>query len=186
MKFARPAVRYRRPEDNIDLWGKKVETECMQQIKRMQHGESRLSVAAAICFCVGLASAAAHAGTAFGTAALVFSPDYSLARSAPPSKPTLTVRQAAAISMHRLQSLALGSPRQSAMAHESAPRLAPPDPEAKVAFPIQWQKGQIERVARNYKRDGVPLVHLLATGKSLVAIGVSPSGIPGIYFTHSN
>ena len=88
-----------------------------------------------------------------------------------------------AMSMHR-QPLALDAPRQSLIGRETASQLAPTDTKGAVAFPIRWQKRtEIERVARDIKHNGLPLVHLWGTGRSLLAIGLSPHGVPGIYFT---
>jgi len=154
----------------------------MQLTKQMRNSGSQIAVAMAICVCV---ASAAHAGTAFDAAAQVLAHDTSHARSAPPVKQLPTTRQAAALSMHRLQAVAIASPRQNASGGKSAPDVGPTEREGKTAFSTQWQNGtQIARVARNYKHDGVPLVHLWGTGKSLLAIGVSPRGVPGIYFTH--
>lgn len=42
---------------------------------------------------------------------------------------------------------------------------------------------EIVTMIRNYKRDGAPIVHLWDSQKSVLAIGLSPHGVPGIYFT---
>jgi hypothetical protein len=150
---------------------------------RMRHSESLTLVAATMCACV--ACGAAHAGSAFDAATQVLAPETALARNAPPMKQSLTAPQASAISMHRLQALARGVPGQMEIGRETAPQVAPTAREGRAAFPIQWQKeSPIARAARNYKHDGVPIVHLWGSGTSLLAIGVSPRGIPGIYFTH--
>ena len=181
--FVQPAAPNRDLADTLNLGEGKLKYDSMQQTKQMQHSDSRIAVAAAIC--VWVASAAAHAGAAIDTAAQVSAPNISLARSAQPLKRlTLTAPQALAISGHRPHALGIGGPRQMESGRESAPQLTPVDRESKVAFPIQWQRGTaMERVARNYKYNGVPLVHLSGAGGTMLAIGVSPRGVPGIYFT---
>jgi hypothetical protein len=51
-------------------------------------------------------------------------------------------------------------------------------------FVIHWQnKPDLLRVARNLRRNGLPVVSLWRSGRSLAAIGLSPRGVPGLYFT---
>jgi hypothetical protein len=56
-------------------------------------------------------------------------------------------------------------------------------------FAIHWQSHpdgvdpEVVRLARNYRRDGLPVVHLWQSGRSLLHIGLNPHGVPGIYFT---
>ena len=51
-------------------------------------------------------------------------------------------------------------------------------------FVIHWQnKPDLLRVARNLRRNGLPLISLWRSGRSLAAIGLSPRGVPGLYFT---
>jgi hypothetical protein len=151
------------------------------QRKQMRHSERRISVTAAIC--VLSASSMAHAGPVLGTAAHTLTTNTPPARSARPLTLTLTAPRAPAMSMHR-QPLALDAPRQGLIGRETASQLAPTDTKGAVAFPIRWQKRtEIERVARDIKHNGLPLVHLWGTGRSLLAIGLSPHGVPGIYFT---
>ena len=59
-----------------------------------------------------------------------------------------------------------------------------------VAFAINWhtQSGivnpqEIVSRARNMRRTGLPIVHLWQSDKNLVALGLSPHGVPGVYFT---
>jgi hypothetical protein len=55
---------------------------------------------------------------------------------------------------------------------------------AKSAFVIRWQtKPELERVARNLRHNGLPVVKLWHSGRGLVALGLSPRGVPGLYFT---
>jgi len=44
--------------------------------------------------------------------------------------------------------------------------------------PPEWVKA-----ARNYKRQGMPIIHLMQSKDTLVALGVSNHGKPGLYFT---
>jgi hypothetical protein len=54
----------------------------------------------------------------------------------------------------------------------------------RAAFAMRWQRGpEFIRVARGFPRRGLPVVRLWESGPSLLAIGVSPRGVPGIYFT---
>ena len=41
---------------------------------------------------------------------------------------------------------------------------------------------EIVSLIRNYRRDGLPVVQLWQSGQNLLAIGVNPHGLPGIYF----
>ena len=44
--------------------------------------------------------------------------------------------------------------------------------------PPEWVKA-----ARNYRRQGMPIIHLMQSKDTLVALGVSNHGKPGLYFT---
>ena len=63
--------------------------------------------------------------------------------------------------------------------------------EYRASFPIRWQKyselvnPEVEHMARNFRRQGLPLVHLWqsASGEHLVAVGLNPHGVPGIWLT---
>jgi hypothetical protein len=61
---------------------------------------------------------------------------------------------------------------------------------SRVAFAIRWQDSptdlvspEIVNLVRNFRRNGLPIVHLWQSGRNLVAIGLNPHGKPGIYFT---
>lgn len=63
------------------------------------------------------------------------------------------------------------------IASESAASAAGP-------ISIHWQsKPEIVRVARQFRHNGLPLVRLWQSGPNLLAIGLNPHGVPGIYFT---
>ncbi len=56
-------------------------------------------------------------------------------------------------------------------------------------FDIRWRESReiagpdLVSMIRNYRRDGLPVVHLYQSSQNLLAIGVNPHGLPGIYFT---
>jgi len=59
-----------------------------------------------------------------------------------------------------------------------------------VAFGINWRTPsgvvnpqEIVSRAHNLRRSGLPIVHLWQSNQNLVAIGLSPRGVPGVYFT---
>jgi hypothetical protein len=60
---------------------------------------------------------------------------------------------------------------------------------SRVAFAIQWQDDppfvspKVASLARNFRHDGLPVVHLWQSGRNLLAIGLNPHGKPAIYFT---
>jgi hypothetical protein len=57
---------------------------------------------------------------------------------------------------------------------------------ASAAGPIRihWQRQpEIVRVARQLRHNGLPIVRLWQSGPNLLAIGLNPHGVPGIYFT---
>jgi hypothetical protein len=70
-----------------------------------------------------------------------------------------------------------------------APIDANDEGRSHVVFAIHWQDDlpfvspKVASLARNFRHDGLPLVHLWQSGRSLLAIGVDPHGKPGIYFT---
>jgi hypothetical protein len=41
------------------------------------------------------------------------------------------------------------------------------------------------RLARNYHHDGLPVVKLWQANRNMVAIGLNPHGVPGIFFTQA-
>jgi hypothetical protein len=92
---------------------------------------------------------------------------------------------------------ALGEPRTGALAQQAPDARAPSEiaPELPVpkGFAVHWQAGagpvgpDVARLARNFHRNGLPIVHLWQSesGKNLVAVGLNPRGVPGIYFTQN-
>jgi len=54
----------------------------------------------------------------------------------------------------------------------------------KSALEIHWQtRPELVRIARNFRRTGLPVVSLWHSGRGIVALGLSPRGVPGLYFT---
>jgi hypothetical protein len=54
------------------------------------------------------------------------------------------------------------------------------------AFVIHWTRPGVVIIARNFRRSGLPVVtlwHAGGGGRGLLALGLSPRGVPGIYFT---
>ncbi|HEY2675335.1 MAG TPA: hypothetical protein VGI65_00095 [Steroidobacteraceae bacterium] len=59
-----------------------------------------------------------------------------------------------------------------------------------IAFGINWRRQsgivnpqEIVSRAHTMRRTGLPIVHLWQSDKNLVALGLSPRGVPGVYFT---
>jgi hypothetical protein len=147
----------------------------------MRHSRSRMLVVATMCACG--ASSMAHAGAALSTAAQALATNTPHTPGARPLTLTLTTPPAPAMSVHR-QPLALDAPRYGLGGRETAAHLAPTEREGAVAFPIHWQKRtELERIARDFRHNGLPLVRLWGSGRNLLAIGLSPRRVPGIYFT---
>jgi hypothetical protein len=77
--------------------------------------------------------------------------------------------------------------------HEQFVRTGPIDPNEEVrlriGFAIRWHDDppivspKVATLVRNFRHNGLPLVHLWQSGRNLLAIGLNPHGKPGIYFT---
>jgi hypothetical protein len=55
-----------------------------------------------------------------------------------------------------------------------------------VSFPIRWQtEPELLRQARNFRHQGLPLVHLWKSdsGEHMLSIGLNGHGVPGIWLT---
>jgi hypothetical protein len=67
--------------------------------------------------------------------------------------------------------------------------VANEEARSRVAFEIHWRNDpdfvspKIAGLARNFRRNGLPIVHLWQSGRNLLAVGLNPHGKPGIYFT---
>lgn len=69
-------------------------------------------------------------------------------------------------------------------AHDALGPEAAVESFARARFAIRWQSSpELVRVARRFRRSGLPIVRLWESGRGLVAIGLNPHGVPGIYFT---
>ena len=88
----------------------------------------------------------------------------------------------------------LDSPRQGVVnLHEARSRTVAADdvPNEGLHNPrgLHWQDGSapisptLVNLARNYHREGLPVVRLWQADRNVVAIGLNPHGVPGIYFT---
>jgi len=59
----------------------------------------------------------------------------------------------------------------------------------RVAFAIRWHDNpdivspEVASLVRNFRHNGLPIVHLWQSGRNLLAIGLNQHGKPGIYFT---
>jgi len=54
------------------------------------------------------------------------------------------------------------------------------------AFVIHWARPELVIITRNFRRSGLPVVtlwHASGGARGLLALGLSPRGVPGIYFT---
>jgi hypothetical protein len=132
---------------------------------------------------VVLAATAANAGAPAGLppthAAELFSRPYVLDLSAP--RMGRVTEQERRLRLDQMR----GS---SATAAVSTRQFANPGVDGefrpKSTFIIHWQKKpDIVRIARNLRRNGLPIVRLWHSGRSLFAFGLSPRGVPGLYLT---
>ena len=55
------------------------------------------------------------------------------------------------------------------------------DPSADLA----WQRPALERIARAFKRDGLPMFSLWRGHRITLSLGVDPHGAPGLYFVQA-
>jgi len=90
----------------------------------------------------------------------------------------------------RQSPLRLDAPRAaSSVAAAISPRRPAAESYARASFAIRWQSSpewvspEWVRAARNFRRNGLPLVRLWESGRGLVALGLNPHGVPGLYFT---
>jgi hypothetical protein len=112
-----------------------------------------------------------------------------------PSPRTAAVARTATMTNEPPRTIPLDQPRLPRSFQESAPGTPEPsrnmDESSPVAFPIQWRvhptlvSPELVSRARNFRRTGLPIVHLWQSNNNsnLVALGLSPRGIPGVYFT---
>ena len=91
--------------------------------------------------------------------------------------------------------LSLDAPRPNTLnLHEARPRL--PAADTAEALPhnpqgLHWEDASapvnphLISLARNYHREGLPVVKLWQANRNMVSIGLNPHGVPGIFFTQS-
>jgi hypothetical protein len=159
-------------------------TRSVQQKKHLHRGRNKVLYAAA-AMCVLCAPILGQAGTDLGAAARTLAANPPRTVRAHSMTLSLKAPPAVAMNVHR-QSLALNAPRHDVVGRASTVQLATTGTPSNIAFPISWEKKtEIERTVRSLKHNGLPLVHLWGTGRNLLAIGVSPRGVPGIYFTQT-
>ncbi len=104
-----------------------------------------------------------------------------------PLNVALPANTAAKLSAHPVP---LDEPRGTRVNPDTAAEVAEPKGErATAGLDIRWRESReivgpdMVSMIRNYRRDGLPVVHLYQSGQNLLAIGVNPHGLPGIYFT---
>jgi hypothetical protein len=107
-----------------------------------------------------------------------------------PALSSLTaLRSAPVVAM--LKPARLDQPRGALDLRAPVPATEGADHEFRESFPIHWQQNsglidpRLEHLARNFRRQGLPLVHLWqsASGEHLLAIGLNGHGVPGIWLT---
>ena len=59
---------------------------------------------------------------------------------------------------------------------------------ARVDFAIRWQPPgvKLQQLARKFRRTGLPVLRLWESRRSMLAIGLNPHGVPGLYFTRTD
>lgn len=89
----------------------------------------------------------------------------------------------------------LDSPRQNTLRLQAAELRSAPAEEplggAHSPQGLHWEDASapvsphLITLARNYHRDGLPVVKLWQANRNMVSIGLNPHGVPGIFFTQS-
>jgi hypothetical protein len=143
--------------------------------------QSKLAVLAAVCVVLAATAATAGPPAALSTAIgqeRISAPrllDLSAPRAGSMSEPVRPLR---------LDQSRGTSPTANAEARQFAKTELGAESRPQPTFVIHWQnKPDLLRVARNLRRNGLPVVSLWRSGRSLAAIGLSPRGVPGLYFT---
>ena len=104
-----------------------------------------------------------------------------------------TAFPALAASKIPMKSVRLDEPRPTGAESRELPAAAGRDRKTVEHSPsgmaIQWRESReivnadIVGLVRNYRRDGLPIVHLYQSTQNVLAIGLNNHGVPGIYFT---
>ena len=133
----------------------------------------------------------AHASGAPGLDTLARSAD---ARDAHPSAHSPSSPHATRTGTLRQSAPAGAAPAaQSVLGRKGArdtgqPRSAIERP-GRVNFAIHWQPPpavQLQQLARKFRRTGLPVLRLWESGHSVLAIGLNPRAVPGLYFTRTD
>jgi hypothetical protein len=142
---------------------------------------SKLAVLAAMCAVLAATAATAGAPAALTTTlgpGRISAPralDLSAPRAGPMSEQERSLR---------LDQSRGTSPTVNAQKRQFANTELGVESRPQPTFVIHWQnRPDLLRVARNLRRNGLPVVSLWRSGRSLAAIGLSPRGVPGLYFT---
>jgi hypothetical protein len=128
---------------------------------------------------------AATAGNVVGTNSNAAAAAPAATRRAPPLRSLDLSGPRMPLAADRGQALRLSAQPALRMQSAGDVRIAK-DSAASAAGPISihWQsQPEVVRVARQLRHNGLPIVRLWQSGPHLLAIGLSPHGVPGIYFT---
>lgn len=112
---------------------------------------------------------------------------------APRPMPLNTALPASTAARLQTQPLRLDEPRPTPVRFHNLSPAPGHDSSAEdhvvPGFSIQWRESRdvvnadIVSLVRNYRRYGLPIVHLYQSDRNLLAIGLNSHGLPGIYFT---
>ena len=141
------------------------------------------------CFlsCCGVAShSIANAGVSASHSARAAIHNSQLGRVVHPLMLTLDPSRMDSALIHRQYVGFTGGPTGHTTRELDVRSAVSPSTEGSIGFPIAWEKrSDIERAVRNFKQNGLPIVHLWGSGRSSLALGVNPKRVPGIYFTQT-
>jgi hypothetical protein len=142
------------------------------------------------------ATAMAYAGPGLGAdTTRVFSPQPRASGARIPTIPALTLPSPRTAAMTIASSRTIPLDQLRLPRSFQAPAVSTPEPSrsvdenSPVAFSIQWRlhptlvNPEVVSRARNLRRTGLPIVNLWQSNNNRVALGLSPRGIPGVYFT---
>lgn len=109
---------------------------------------------------------------------------------APPHTPLNVALPATTAAKLSARPVALDEPRATRVNADTPVEATEPKGErATAGLDIRWRESReivgpdMVSMIRNYRRDGLPVVHLYQSGQNLLAIGLNQRGLPGIYFT---
>jgi hypothetical protein len=125
------------------------------------------------------------------TARLLSSARPSRAARVAPISLNLHPSASAILSLSRPRALDQSSAQKVPVAEFDGRESEPGPLNLHAAFPIKWESTpanvnpRIVSLARNFRHNGLPIVHLWGSGRNLLALGLNPHGKPGIYFTQN-